>query len=98
MVGTIGFHAGPDDRGRVEVGYDVVAGERRRGYAREAVQALLAWAAATGRASICVASVSPDNAPSLALIDSFGFRRVGEHMDEIDGLEWVFEGSLPVSA
>jgi RimJ/RimL family protein N-acetyltransferase len=96
VVGSIGFHAPPDDRGRVEVGYGVVAAERRRGYAREALHALLDWAWATGRARTCVASVSPDNAPSLALIGAFGFQRVGEQIDEIDGLEWVFERPLPL--
>src|SRR4051812_34961060 len=64
-VGSVGFHAPPDDRGRVEIGYDVVAAERRQGYAREAVQALLDWARESGRARVCVASVSPANAPSL---------------------------------
>jgi RimJ/RimL family protein N-acetyltransferase len=44
---------------------------------------LLDWAWATRRASICVASVSPDNAPSLSLIDSLAFRRVGEQFDEV---------------
>jgi ribosomal-protein-alanine N-acetyltransferase len=78
VVGSIGFHAPPDDHGRVEIGYDIVAGERRKGHAR------------TG-----VASASPQNAPSLALIRAFGFRRVGEQIDEIDGLEWVFERPLP---
>ena len=96
VVGSIGFHAPPDDRGRVEIGYDTVAAERRKGYAREAMHALLDWAWATGHAQTCVASVSPDNAPSLALIGAFGFRRVGEQIDEIDGLEWVFERPLPV--
>src|SRR3954451_21413628 len=96
VVGSIGFHAPPDAQGRVEIGYDIVAGERRKGYAREAVHALLDCAWATGRARICVASVSPDNVPSLGLIRAFGFRRVGEQMDEIDGLEWVFERPLPL--
>lgn len=95
VVGSIGFHAPPDARGRVEIGYDVVAGERRKGYAREAIYALLECAWATGRARTCVASVSPHNAPSLALIQAFGFRHVGEQIDEIDGLEWVFERPLP---
>jgi RimJ/RimL family protein N-acetyltransferase len=95
VVGSVGFHAPPDDDGRVEIGYDIVASERRKGYAREAVQALLDQAWATGRARTCVASVRPDNAASLALIRAFGFRRVGEQIDEIDGLEWVFERRLP---
>ena len=90
VVGSIGFHAPPDDRGRVEIGYDVVASERRKGFAREGIGALLEWAWATGRVCTCVGSVSPHNAPSLALLQSFGFRRVGEQIDEIDGLEWIF--------
>jgi hypothetical protein len=48
-----------------------------------------------GRARTCVASVRPDNARSLALIRAFGFRRAGQRVDEIDGLEWVFELRLP---
>jgi RimJ/RimL family protein N-acetyltransferase len=31
VVGSVGFHAPPDDRGCVEIGYDVVASERREG-------------------------------------------------------------------
>ena len=96
LVGCVGFHAPPDDDGRVEIGYDIVASERRKGYAREGIRALLDWAWATGRVRTCVASVSPHNAPSLALIRSFGFRHVGEQIDEIDGLELVFETPLPL--
>jgi [ribosomal protein S5]-alanine N-acetyltransferase len=97
VVGSVGFHAPPDDHGRVEIGYDVVASERRKGYAREAARALLDWAWATGRARTCVASVAPHNQPSLALIRSFGFQHTGEHIDEIDGLELVFERRLPLT-
>jgi [ribosomal protein S5]-alanine N-acetyltransferase len=91
LVGSVGFHAPPDEHGRVEIGYDVVPAERRNGYAREGIRGLTGWAFATGRARVCVASISPDNAPSLALVRSLGFRHVGEQIDEIDGLEYVFE-------
>jgi ribosomal-protein-alanine N-acetyltransferase len=96
VVGSVGFHAPPDRNGRVEMGYDVVATERRKGYAREGIRGLAAWAFATGRAQICVASVSPDNAASLALIRSLGFRHVGQQVDDVDGLELVFERRLPL--
>src|SRR4051812_48993134 len=36
VVGSVGFHAPPDEHGRVEIGYDIVAGGRRPGHAREA--------------------------------------------------------------
>ena len=96
LVGSVGFHQTPDASGRAEIGYDVVAAERRKGYAREGIHGLTAWAFATGRAHICVASISPDNAPSLALVRSLGFRHVGEQIDEVDGLELVFERRLPL--
>lgn len=98
VVGCVGFHAPPDEHGRVEIGYDIVAAARRKGYAREAARALLDWAWATGRARTCVASVGPHNVPSLALVRSFGFRHTGEQLDEIDGLELVFERRLPLTS
>jgi RimJ/RimL family protein N-acetyltransferase len=49
---------------------------------------LLGWGAAHG-AVACLASVSPDNVASLATVARLGFVKVGEELDEIDGLEWV---------
>jgi RimJ/RimL family protein N-acetyltransferase len=96
VVSNVGFHAPPDCDGRVEIGYGIVASERRKGYAREAIAGLTDWAIATGQARVCVASVSPRNAASLALVRSLGFRQVGEQIDEIDGLELIFERELPL--
>jgi [ribosomal protein S5]-alanine N-acetyltransferase len=98
VIGGGGFHGPPDARGRVEIGYDIVPAQRRRGFAREVIVGLTAWAFATGRARVCVASVSPSNVASLALIRSLGFQQVGEQIDEVDGLELVFERALPLPA
>ena len=43
VVGEAGFHGQPDGDGRVEFGYMVVSEHRRRGYAEEAVRALMNW-------------------------------------------------------
>jgi ribosomal-protein-alanine N-acetyltransferase len=96
VVGNVGFHAPPDHGGRVEIGYGIVPSERRNGYAREAIAGLTDWAFATGQSRVCVASVSPRNAASLALVRSLGFHQVGEQIDEIDGLELIFERTLPL--
>ncbi|MEA3019543.1 MAG: [ribosomal protein S5]-alanine N-acetyltransferase [Actinomycetota bacterium] len=88
VVGRVGFHQPPDAEGVVEVGYSVTARFRRQGFAVEMAEGLIAWAASRG-CSACLASVRPDNAPSLATIEKLGFVKVGEQMDEIDGLEWV---------
>jgi RimJ/RimL family protein N-acetyltransferase len=92
-VGHAGFHGPPDEHGMVEVGYRIVPEHRRRGLARAALTELLIFAAAHG-ARTARASISPDNEASLSLARSFGFVHVGEQLDEIDGLELVFERSL----
>jgi [ribosomal protein S5]-alanine N-acetyltransferase len=93
VVGHAGCHGPPDGRGMVEVGYEIAPEHRRRGYARGAVEALLAFAREHG-ATVARASISPDNAASLALVAALGFVRTGEQVDEIDGLELVFERQL----
>ncbi|WP_294568967.1 GNAT family N-acetyltransferase [uncultured Arthrobacter sp.] len=92
-VGRAGFHGPPDD-GRVEVGYEVDPGHRRRGHARAALGILLGIADAEPGVSTVRASVRPDNLPSRRLVDSFGFRAVGRQWDEDDGWETVLELSL----
>ena len=89
-IGTIGFHGPPDEQGRVEIGYSVQPSWRRQGVATECVSALLAWARSRG-ISRFRASVAPENVPSLAIIRRLGFREVGSQIDEIDGLELVFD-------
>jgi [ribosomal protein S5]-alanine N-acetyltransferase len=87
-IGRVGFHAPPDAEGTVEIGYSVSPAFRGRGFAREMATALISWSASRG-CTACLASVRPDNAPSLAIIETLGFVKVGEQVDEIDGLEWV---------
>ena len=102
MVGYIRFHTRPDPiqlhryaRDAVELGYLIFSRDRRRGYATEAVTAAMQWAWAVFGVRRFIASVSPDNAPSLRLIARCGFAKVGEAIDEADGVEHVFLRSLP---
>ena len=95
MVGNAGFHGQPGVNApghptALEVGYGILPEHRRQGYATEAVTALLGWARQQGIDHF-VASVAPDNDPSLAIIHKLGFVRTGEHWDDEDGLEHVFE-------
>jgi RimJ/RimL family protein N-acetyltransferase len=95
VVGTVGFHGPPDELGRLEVGYSVDPDHRRRGFAREAVAAMFDWAASTHGIHRFIASISPTNEASLGLAAGFGFEQTGSHVDEIDGLELVFEVDWP---
>ena len=95
VIGHCGFHGSPDTVGRAEIGYTVFEQFRGRGFAREAAQALIQWAFAQGEERV-FASVSPDNAPSLAVIRHLGFVQVGMQEDEVDGLELVFAIERPL--
>lgn len=97
VVGHCGFHLPPDDRAMVEIGYTVEPAFRRQGFAEEAVRALARAAFAAG-AKVLRASVAPDNAASLALVEKLGLDRVGTQWDDVDGEEHVFEVGLPLGA
>jgi len=91
MIGRVGFHAPPDANGVVEIGYEIDARHRRQGYGLECATHMIHCAEQLGCVSAIQASIAPDNEPSLRMAERLGFRRIGEQIDEIDGLEYVFE-------
>lgn len=104
MVGHINFHhKAPDPylleyvaRG-AELGYTTDEPFRRMGYATESAVAMMKWAHREHGVDTFILSISPGNEPSLRMAEAMSFRKVGKHMDEVDGLEWVmkaeFDGS-----
>ena len=96
LAGHVGFHGppgvnGPGAAGALEVGYTIFEAYRGRGFATEAVEALVAWAGREHGVRNFFASIAPANAPSLAVVARLGFTRCGEQWDDEDGLELVFE-------
>jgi RimJ/RimL family protein N-acetyltransferase len=101
MIGHAGFHGQPGVNGKqeadaLELGYTIFEPHRGRGYATEAAQALMDWAATEKGVRKFIASVAPHNDPSLAIVKKLGFVQTGEQWDEEDGLELVFELDRPV--
>ena len=90
-VGRAGYHGRPDARGMVEVGYAVDPAYRRQGYARAALEALLARAAREPEVRVVRATIRPDNIASRRLVSQYGFVEVGEQWDDDDGLETIYE-------
>jgi [ribosomal protein S5]-alanine N-acetyltransferase len=97
MVGHIRFHTRPDPdylrpyvEKAVEFGYVVFAAHRRRGYAREAIDGVMRWAEDEHGIRRFIVTISPDNVASLRLADRFGFRKIGQHVDEVDGVEGIY--------
>ncbi len=102
MIGHAGFHGPPGTNAKqqadaVEIGYTVFESFRGRGYATEAVRALMGWAWDEHGIRHFVASVSPTNGPSLAIIRKLGFVQTGRQWDDEDGEELVFELTRLVS-
>jgi ribosomal-protein-alanine N-acetyltransferase len=94
MVGRIGFHGPPDPNGMVEIGYKIDAQYRRRGYGFECAERLIAAAEQFPQVTVVRASIAPENVPSLRIAERLGLERVGEHIDEIDGLaSWCSSGA-----
>jgi [ribosomal protein S5]-alanine N-acetyltransferase len=95
MIGHIRFNTMPDPdylrpfaQQAVEFGYVVFPSYRRQWYAFEAILGAMDWAK-TRAVRRFVLTISPDNAPSLALAAKAGFREIGEHIDEEDGFELI---------
>lgn len=96
MIGHAGFHTRPAPdylapyaADAVEIGYTIYPRHRRQGYAREAVEAMIRWAHQAHEVPRFIASVSPDNIASGALLARTGFQRIASFIDDVDGLEYV---------
>lgn len=91
IVGYGNFHAPPDTDGMVELGYSILEPHRGQGYATEVARTMWSYAAAHPDVRTLRATVEPDNAASIAIIEGAGLVHVGEQIDEEDGLELVYE-------
>src|ERR1700733_12390631 len=75
VVGGIGFFGPPLDA-EVEIGYGIVPSRQGRGYATEALLAMIAMAWADARVRTVVAGTDPGNVASQRGLGKAGFRRI----------------------
>jgi ribosomal-protein-alanine N-acetyltransferase len=92
VVGDAGFMGRPGAEETVEIGYSVIPDRRRRGYATEAVRALVEWALDQPDVSAVVAGCAADNMPSIRLLQRIAFRQTGA---EDEQLRWRLEAVVP---
>jgi ribosomal-protein-alanine N-acetyltransferase len=76
LVGAGGYKGPPTD-GTVEVGYSILAEQRRCGYATEAVEGLVARAFAEPGVRRVIAETYPQLVPSIGVLDKAGFTFCG---------------------
>ncbi len=93
VIGSISFHGAPDSKGMIEIGLGIEPAFQGMGYAKESLQAMWLWAVGFPEVKTLRYTVSPDNLPSIAVINYFGFDHKGQQMDDIDGPEDIYEMS-----
>ena len=94
VVGSISFHAPPDEVGMIEIGFGICEPCRNQGFGKEALLGMWTWVIDQPDVEILRYTVSKTNAPSMAIINSLGFEHVGQQIDEEDGPEEIFEMSV----
>ncbi|MFJ6611555.1 GNAT family N-acetyltransferase [Streptomyces sp. NPDC091289] len=76
-IGGVDFHGPPDEHGSVTIGYGLVPSARGKGYASEALRALLSFARSQGVASV-KGDADHDNTASQHVMTAAGMRPAGE--------------------
>jgi ribosomal-protein-alanine N-acetyltransferase len=85
----------PAAGGVVELGYTIFPIYRRRGYATEAVRALINWAQGTGAVGAVLAAVAADNTSSVHVLERVGgFIEIGSCRSDDGGVEVVYRRDI----
>ena len=77
LIGTGGFKGPPTSDGVVEVGYAIVASQQRRGYATEAVAALMGWAWSHSVVRRIAGETLPELTASIRVMEKLGLKPAG---------------------
>jgi ribosomal-protein-alanine N-acetyltransferase len=91
IVGHTSFHEPPDPGGTIEIGLTLHPSYRQQGLGTEVVRGMWSWSVAQPEVAMLRYTVSPTNHASVNLVERFGFARVGQQVDELDGPEDIYE-------
>jgi ribosomal-protein-alanine N-acetyltransferase len=83
VIGDIGFHGKPNEKGEVEVGYGIVELERRKGFGFEAVKAIMNWVYSQNEVKVIKADCLIDNKPSARILEKVGMKEINRDQDLI---------------
>ena len=91
LIGFCSFTGTPTAGGTVEIAYGIAPTYQRRGYATEAVQALIAYALASGLVSTIQAHTLPQQNASTRVLQKCDFTMIEEIIHPQDGVVWRWE-------
>lgn len=78
VIGNGGFHNWVPDHERSEIGYRLYESFRNKGYMSEAIIAIVQHGFKEMKLNRIEACISPDNVPSLKLVDKLNFKKEGQ--------------------
>jgi [ribosomal protein S5]-alanine N-acetyltransferase len=90
-VGSVAFGGKPDAAGAVLIGYAMYPGHEGRGYATEAVKAMVEWAFAQPGVQTVRALAPVWNTPAVHVAEKVGMRPVASDEDDEVGEVLVYE-------
>jgi RimJ/RimL family protein N-acetyltransferase len=88
LVGDVGLSPADDEHGVIKIGYTIDPGFQGRGYATEAVKALVAYAFDTLGADVVRAYASAENLPSHRVAEKAGLKLIERFEGIDDGVRW----------
>ncbi len=94
IIGSTSFHGAPDEVGMIEIGLGLDSNFHNQGFGFEALKGMWDWVSKQDGVKVLRYTVSAQNLASVALVGKFGFKHVGQQMDEIDGPEEIYELSV----
>ena len=77
-MGAGGYKGPPATDGSVEIGYSILPEYQQRGFATEAVEALVTRAFENPDVTRVTAETLPDLSPSIGVLEKTGFELLGE--------------------
>lgn len=83
LVGSVGFKGYPDESGKVEIGYSVLAEYQNKGIASEMTQALVNWAFSHNKVNSIIAETTKDNITSIRVLEKNGFSKTEQNNDSL---------------
>jgi RimJ/RimL family protein N-acetyltransferase len=83
VIGDCAIKLGMDDARIAEIGITIAPTEQRKGYAKECLQAILAFLFDTQNVLRIVETVDAENLASVRLLESVGFKKEGHFIENI---------------
>ena len=94
IIGSTSFHGAPNEEGMIEIGLGIDRKFQGLGFGFETLLGMWSWVCEQEGVETLRYTVSAENTASIALINKFGFKHVGQQIDDEDGPEEMYELSV----